>query len=48
MTVLLVEQNLDFALKTADRWAVLKLGAIDDQGEVTSGTRERILDHLSI
>jgi branched-chain amino acid transport system ATP-binding protein len=48
MTVLLVEQNLDFALKTADRWAVLKLGAIDDQGDIGPDTRSRILDHLRI
>jgi len=46
--ILIVEQNLDFALKIADRWAVLKLGAIDDQGEVAGDTRARILEHLKI
>ena len=30
--VLLVEQNLDFALRVADRWAVLKRGEVDDAG----------------
>jgi ABC-type branched-subunit amino acid transport system ATPase component len=48
MTVLLVEQNLDFALCVADRWAVLKLGEIDDAGEVTTNTRARVLEHLKI
>lgn len=47
-TILLVEQNLDFALGVADRWAVLKLGQIDDTGEVASGSRGRILEHLKI
>jgi ABC-type branched-subunit amino acid transport system ATPase component len=47
-TILMVEQNLDFALGIADRWAVLKLGQIDDAGEVASGSRERILEHLKI
>jgi ABC-type branched-subunit amino acid transport system ATPase component len=47
-TVLMVEQNLDFALGVADRWAVLKLGQIDDTGEVASGARVRILEHLKI
>jgi len=30
--MLVVEQNLDFALRIADRWAALKLGKIDDEG----------------
>jgi branched-chain amino acid transport system ATP-binding protein len=47
-TILMVEQNLDFALGVADRWAVLKLGQIDDTGEVASGSRGRILEHLKI
>lgn len=47
-TILLVEQNLDFALKVADRWAVLKLGSIDDEGDVAPQSRERILEHLKI
>lgn len=47
-TILIVEQNLDFALEIANRWAVLKLGTLDDQGDVTLQTRARILDHLKI
>ncbi|WP_212523530.1 ABC transporter ATP-binding protein [Actibacterium sp. MT2.3-13A] len=47
-TILLVEQNLNFALDVADRWAVLKLGEIDDSGEVGAGSRERVLEHLKI
>lgn len=47
-TILMIEQNLDFALGIADRWAVLKLGRIDDAGEVTSDSRRRILEHLKI
>ena len=47
-TILLVEQNLNFALDVADRWAVLKLGEIDDSGKVGEGSRERVLEHLKI
>jgi ABC-type branched-subunit amino acid transport system ATPase component len=47
-TILLVEQNLDFALGIADRWAVLKLGRIDDEGDVTHEARQKILEHLKI
>ena len=45
----LVEQNVRFALNVADRWAVLKLGEIDDEG--ASSDRDaaaRIADHLSV
>ena len=45
-TILLVEQNLDFALSVADRWAVLKLGVIDDQGSIEPETRVRVMQHL--
>ncbi len=47
-TILMVEQNLDFALGIADSWAVLKLGQIDDAGAVAGDSRERILNHLRI
>jgi branched-chain amino acid transport system ATP-binding protein len=47
-TILIVEQHLEFALSIADRWAVLKLGEIDDAGEVAAESRQRILEHLKI
>lgn len=47
-TILLVEQNLDFALGIADRWAVLKLGRIDDEGDAAPEARRKILEHLKI
>ena len=47
-SILMIEQNLDFALSIADRWAVLKLGEIDDLGEKGPDVRERILHHLKI
>ena len=46
--ILLVEQNLDFALRVADRWAVLKRGEVDDAGVSDPAVRGRILEHLSI
>ena len=46
--MLVVEQNLDFALRIADRWAVLKLGAIDDEGVCEPDARARVLEHLSL
>jgi branched-chain amino acid transport system ATP-binding protein len=49
VAMLLVEQNVRFALEVADRWAVLKLGEIDDEG--SSGAENvaaRIADHLSV
>ncbi|MGO7223623.1 ABC transporter ATP-binding protein, partial [Rhizobium ruizarguesonis] len=47
-TILLVEQNQDFALSVADRWAILKLGAIEDESPKGSDSRSRVLQHLKI
>jgi branched-chain amino acid transport system ATP-binding protein len=47
-SMLIVEQNLEFALSVADRWAVLKLGKVDDEGIIEPSARGRILQHLSI
>lgn len=47
-TMLIVEQNLDFAVKVADRWAVLKQGEIDDTGDMSPEARSVILGHLKI
>jgi len=47
-TILLVEQNLRFALSIADRWAVLRRGILDDEGTVDSEAHARVLQHLQI
>jgi ABC-type branched-subunit amino acid transport system ATPase component len=46
--MLIIEQNLDFALRLADRWAVLKMGEIDDEGPSGLEARDRVLQHLSL
>lgn len=46
--MLVIEQNLDFALRIADRWAVLKMGEIEDEGTCGLETRARVLEHLSL
>ncbi|MER8607433.1 hypothetical protein NKH48_27650 [Mesorhizobium sp. M1233] len=46
--ILVVEQNLDFGLGIADRWAVLKRGHVDDSGDAAERARGRILDPLKI
>lgn len=47
-TILMVEQNLDFALSVADRWAILKLGAVEDQSVNGPDSRARVMQHLKI
>jgi ABC-type branched-subunit amino acid transport system ATPase component len=47
-SILLIEQNIAFALSIADRWAVLKRGEIDDVGMVQAGAAETIADHLAV
>ena len=49
VAMLLVEQNVRFALNVADRWVVLKLGEIDDAGKSDAhDAAARIADHLSV
>ncbi len=49
VAMLLVEQNVRFALKVAERWAVLKRGEIDDEGSSDApNAAARIADHLSV
>ncbi len=49
VAMLLVEQNVRFALSVADRWAILKLGAIDDEGQSDAPqVAARITEHLSV
>jgi ABC-type branched-subunit amino acid transport system ATPase component len=47
-SILLIEQNIAFALSIADRWAVLKRGEIDDVGIVDAGAAEAIAGHLAV
>jgi branched-chain amino acid transport system ATP-binding protein len=47
--MLLVEQNVRFALEVADRWAVLKLGEIVDRGSSREAdAAARIEAHLAV
>ena len=46
VSILLIEQNVKFALAVADRYAVLKLGEIVDRGQV-GGARARGAHHGS-
>ena len=49
LSVLLVEQNVRFALAVADRYAVLARGEIVDQGAAREpGAEGRILGHLAV
>jgi branched-chain amino acid transport system ATP-binding protein len=48
-TMLIVEQNLSFALSIADRYAVLEIGEIVDAGLADDpAALGRIQDHLSV
>jgi len=49
VSMLLIEQNVKFALSVADRYAVLKLGEIVDRGSVRDpGAEKSIADHLAV
>ncbi|MEQ8354292.1 MAG: ABC transporter ATP-binding protein [Kiloniellaceae bacterium] len=49
VSIFLVEQHIQFALRVADRWAVLKLGEIDDAGECAApSAAARIANHLAV
>ncbi|ARK62132.1 ABC transporter ATP-binding protein [Burkholderia pseudomallei] len=48
-TLLLIEQNVPFALKVADRYAVLKQGEIIEQGDAKeAGAAASIFEHLRV
>ena len=48
-SMLLIEQHVKFALAVADRYAVLKLGEITEQGEVSDpDAQTRIASHLRV
>ncbi len=49
LTIVLVEQNVGFALALADRYAVLKVGTVVDSGRAgDAGARENVERHLVI
>jgi len=49
VSIFLIEQHIQFALRVADRWAVLKLGEIDDADDSSvPGAAGRIADHLAV
>jgi branched-chain amino acid transport system ATP-binding protein len=49
LSIVLVEQNVGFALALADRYAVLKLGAVEETGRAAdAGARESVERHLVI
>lgn len=48
-TLLLIEQNVPFALKVADRYLVLKQGEIEENGDANApGAAESIFNHLRV
>lgn len=46
--ILLIEQNIAFAVAVADRYAVLARGAIVDEGDAQADAASRIADRLAI
>jgi len=49
IAMLIVEQNVAFALKTADRYAVLERGELAEQGRTDEvGAQARIIDRLGV
>lgn len=49
IAMLVVEQNVAFALKTADRYAILDRGELGEQGATSeAGAQARILDRLGV
>lgn len=48
-TILLIEQNVPFALKVADRYLVLKQGEIEEEGDAGApSASEAIFNHLKV
>jgi branched-chain amino acid transport system ATP-binding protein len=48
LTILIIEQNLRFALSVASRYAVLVRGEIVDAGIVAPGAEAKIQNHLAV
>ena len=47
-SILLIEQNIAFAVAVADRYAVLARGEIVDAGDAEMAAEARIADHLAV
>lgn len=48
-SMLIVEQNIDFAMKATQRYMVLKQGHIIDEGNCSDdGARQKIMNHLKV
>ena len=48
ISILLVEQYLDFALRIADRFTVLSRGAVVDGGRTADTTRDHLTRHIAV
>jgi len=48
MTLILVEQNVDFARRASQRFAILENGIVAEEGETISLTDELVHKHLSV
>ena len=48
MTILLVEQYLDFCKELADNFAILDRGSVVARGSVTELTDEVVKEHLTV
>jgi urea transport system ATP-binding protein len=48
LSILLIEQYLDFALKLADSFYVMEKGAIVTKGEIDQASKETIQRHMSV
>jgi urea transport system ATP-binding protein len=48
MTVLIVEQYLEFARKISDNYYILSRGAVVSSGETEALTNEQVSDHLTV
>jgi urea transport system ATP-binding protein len=48
ISVLLVEQYLDFAISLADGFVVLSRGSVIEEGRIKSSSRERLTRHIAI
>ena len=48
MTLILVEQNVDFARRASQRYAILENGVVAVEGAIDSLTDDLVHKHLSV